>query len=111
MRPPWKQEADPRNSPDLLSGCGSRMLDTSIAGMPRFYASDGTELAYHLQGDGAPLVCLPGGLGRASAYLGDLGGVSARRQWITLNVRGTGESAAPADPASYRCDRLVEDVA
>lgn len=78
--------------------------------MPRFRASDGTELAYHLQGDGAPLVCLPGGPGRASAYLGDLGGLSAHRQLIMLDVRGTGESAVPADPASYRCDRLVEDV-
>ena len=28
-----------------------------------------------------------------------------------LDVRGTGESAIPADPASYRCDRLVDDVA
>jgi proline iminopeptidase len=79
--------------------------------MPSFYAPDGTELAYHLRGDGAPLVCLPGGPGRASAYLGDLGGVSAYRQVITLDVRGTGESAVPADPDSYRCDQLVDDVA
>jgi pimeloyl-ACP methyl ester carboxylesterase len=28
-----------------------------------------------------------------------------------LDARGTGKSAFPADPASYRCDRLVEDVA
>ena len=83
----------------------------SIAGMPSFHAPDGTELAYHPRGDGAPLVCLPGGPGRASAYLGDLGGVSAYRQLITLDVRGTGESAVPADPDSYRCDHLVEDVA
>jgi proline iminopeptidase len=79
--------------------------------MPRFCACDGTELAYHLRGDGAPLVCLPGGPGRASAYLGDLGGVSAHRQLIMLDMRGTGGSAVPADAASYRCDRLVEDVA
>lgn len=79
--------------------------------MPRFCAADGTELAYHVQGEGAPLVCLPGGPGRASAYLGDLGGLSAHRQLIMLDVRGTGESAIPADPASYRCDRLADDVA
>jgi proline iminopeptidase len=79
--------------------------------MPRFCAADGTELAYHVQGEGIPLVCLPGGPGRASAYLGDLGGLSAHRQLIMLDVRGTGESAIPADPASYRCDRLVDDVA
>jgi pimeloyl-ACP methyl ester carboxylesterase len=29
--------------------------------MPVFRAGDGTELAYHVQGEGAPLVCLPGG--------------------------------------------------
>jgi pimeloyl-ACP methyl ester carboxylesterase len=28
-----------------------------------------------------------------------------------LDLRGTGESAIPADPGSYRCDRLVADVA
>jgi proline iminopeptidase len=110
MRDPLKQVAGPQNSLTYIwlqlarAGC-------SIAGMPSFYAADGTELAYHLRGDGAPLVCLPGGPGRASAYLGDLGGVSAHRQLITLDVRGTGESAVPADPDSYRCDHLVDDVA
>lgn len=79
--------------------------------MPRFCSYDGTELAYHLRGDGAPLACLPGGPGRASAYLGDLGGLSAHRQLIMLDTRGTGRSAVPADPASYRCDRLADDVA
>ncbi|HEU5421029.1 MAG TPA: alpha/beta hydrolase [Streptosporangiaceae bacterium] len=79
--------------------------------MPRFHAADGTELAYHVRGTGAALVCVPGGPMRASAYLGDLGGLSARRQLIMLDLRGTGSSAAPADPASYRCDRLVDDVA
>jgi pimeloyl-ACP methyl ester carboxylesterase len=47
---------------------------------------------------------------RASAYLGDLGGLSAYRQLIMLDLRGTGESAIPADPGSYRCDRLADDV-
>lgn len=79
--------------------------------MPRLSAADGTELAYHVRGAGAPLVCLPGGPGRASGYLGDLGGLSAHRQLIMLDMRGTGSSAIPADPASYRCDRLVDDVA
>lgn len=47
---------------------------------------------------------------RESAYLGDLGGLSGHRQLIMLDLRGTGQSAIPADPASYRCDRLVDDV-
>jgi proline iminopeptidase len=78
--------------------------------MPTFLAPDGTELAYSIQGDGAPIVCVPGGPMRASAYLGTLGGLSASWQLIMLDLRGTGRSAAPADPASYRCDRLTEDV-
>jgi pimeloyl-ACP methyl ester carboxylesterase len=75
-----------------------------------FRASDGTELAYHVRGQGAPLICVPGGPMRPSAYLGDLGGLDQYRQLIMLDLRGTGESAIPADPSSYRCDRLVDDV-
>lgn len=43
-------------------------------------------------------------------YLGELGGLSAHRQLIMLDIRGTGESALPQDLASCRCDRLVDDV-
>ncbi|WP_217551927.1 alpha/beta fold hydrolase [Streptomyces sp. GbtcB6] len=78
--------------------------------MPTFTAADGTRLAYHVRGEGEPLVVLPGGPMRASAYLGDLGGLAARRRLVLLDLRGTGDSATPADPASYRCDRLVDDV-
>lgn len=78
--------------------------------MPAFHAPDGTELAYHLRGVGAPLICLPGGPMRASVYLGDLGGLPKHRQLVLLDLRGTGQSAVPADPSSYRCDRLVGDV-
>lgn len=78
--------------------------------MPTFHASDGTEIAYHLRGEGEPLVVLPGGPMRASAYLGDLGGLTAHRQLVLLDLRGTGDSAMPADPATYRCDHLVDDV-
>jgi proline iminopeptidase len=78
--------------------------------VPAFHAFDGTKLAYHVRGDGAPLICLPGGPMRASACLGDLGGLSRHRRLILLDLRGTGDSATPADPSSYRCDRLVDDV-
>ncbi|MFJ8109495.1 alpha/beta fold hydrolase [Streptomyces sp. NPDC096132] len=78
--------------------------------MPTFTAPDGTRLAYHVRGEGEPLVVLPGGPMRASAYLGDLGGLTAHRRLILLDLRGTGGSAAPADPATYRCDRQVDDV-
>lgn len=78
--------------------------------MPTLRAADGTELAHHLRGEGEPLLVLPGGPMRASAYLGDLGGLSAHRRLVLLDLRGTGASGTPADPATYRCDRLVDDV-
>lgn len=78
--------------------------------MPTFSAPDGTLLAYHATGDGPPLVCLPGGPMQDSVYLGDLGGLTAHRSLIRLDLRGTGDSETPADPASYRCDRQVDDV-
>jgi pimeloyl-ACP methyl ester carboxylesterase len=78
--------------------------------MARFASYDGTQIGYRVLGAGPPLVCLPGGPGRASEYLGDLGGLSQSRQLIMPDTRGTGESADASDPASYRCDRLVGDV-
>ncbi|WP_405941081.1 alpha/beta fold hydrolase [Streptomyces sp. NBC_00207] len=78
--------------------------------MPTFTTYDGTELAYHLQGEGEPLICLPGGAMRASAYLGDLGGLAAGRRLILLDLRGTGDSAIPADESTYRVDHQVADV-
>ena len=77
--------------------------------MELFTSYDGTELAYHVLGDGPALVCLPGGP-TTSAYLGDLGGLSAHRKLIRLDIRGTGRSAMPEDISSCRCDRLVDDV-
>jgi proline iminopeptidase len=76
--------------------------------MPILSAYDGTTLSYHVSGSGAPVVCVPGGPMQSSAYLGDLGGLP--NQLIMLDLRGTGSSGVPEDPASYRCDRLVDDV-
>ncbi|MFD9542831.1 alpha/beta fold hydrolase [Streptomyces sp. NPDC060022] len=78
--------------------------------MPTFRTYDGTELAYHLVGDGPLLICLPGGPMRAARYLGDLGGLSRVRRLVLLDLRGTGDSAVPEDPSTYRCDRIVDDV-
>ncbi|MFB7667132.1 alpha/beta fold hydrolase [Kitasatospora sp. NPDC056138] len=78
--------------------------------MPTFTAPDGTELVHRLVGEGEPLLVLPGGPMRASAYLGDLGGLSRHRLLVVLDLRGTGTSGIPADPATYRCDRQVDDV-
>ncbi|WAZ19445.1 alpha/beta hydrolase [Streptomyces cinnabarinus] len=78
--------------------------------MPTFNAADQTPLAYHQHGRGEPLLVVPGGPMRASSYLGSLGGLDAGRRVIRLDLRGTGDSGVPADPATYRCDRLVADV-
>jgi proline iminopeptidase len=81
-----------------------------LAAMPAFTASDGTRLSYRVSGDGDPVVCIPGGPMVDSAYLGDLGGLSAHRRLVVLDLRGTGRSAIPADTSSYRCDRMVDDL-
>ncbi len=78
--------------------------------MPAFTAPDGTALSYRLVGEGEPLLCVPGGPMRAAAYLGDLGGLAAHRRLVLPDLRGTGDSAVPADPATYRCDRQVPDI-
>lgn len=78
--------------------------------MTRFASYDGTVLGYRRTGSGRPLVCLSGGPGLTPDYLGDLGGLGGSRELILPVTRGTGESATPADPASYRCDRMVADV-
>jgi len=78
--------------------------------MAQFASYDGTTIGYRVLGEGAPVVCLPGGPGRTSEYFGDLGGLSKSRQLIMPDTRGTGESEDAADPSSYRCDRLVADV-
>ena len=78
--------------------------------MSSLVAGDGTRLAYTELGQGPRLICLPGGPGRASAYLEDLGGLSETRTLIRLDTRATGHSELPADPASLRFDRLAGDV-
>lgn len=73
-------------------------------------AADGTRLAVHRLGAGRSLLCVPGGPGRASAYLGDLGGLDATFSLHLLDNRGTGQSELPADRTSLAFDRLAGDV-
>jgi hypothetical protein len=35
----------------VVFNCGQSAVDASITAMPAFYAADGTELAYHVQGE------------------------------------------------------------
>ena len=78
--------------------------------MSSFAAADGTRLSYTSLGSGPPLVCVPGGPGRASAYLEDLAGLAEERTLVLLDNRATGRSDVPADPSTLRFDRLAEDV-
>ena len=78
--------------------------------MTVFSSHDGTRLAYTEVGGGPRLLCLPGGPGRASAYLEDLGGLSGSRALVLLDTRATGHSEVPADPSTLRFDRLADDV-
>jgi pimeloyl-ACP methyl ester carboxylesterase len=70
--------------------------------MPTFDSFDGTTLSATTLGTGDPLVVMPGGPMQASVYLGDLGGLDAHRTLHLLDLRGTGGSAVPADPARFR---------
>jgi pimeloyl-ACP methyl ester carboxylesterase len=76
----------------------------------RLPARDGTKLAVHENGAGPALLCIPGGPGRASEYLENLGGLSESRRLLLLDNRGTGASELPADRDSLRLDRLPDDV-
>ena len=73
-------------------------------------AADGTRLVVHPVGGGPPLLCVPGGPGRAAEYLEDLGGLSASRELLLLDNRGTGRSELPADRSSLQMPRLADDV-
>jgi pimeloyl-ACP methyl ester carboxylesterase len=75
-----------------------------------FASYDGTRLHYEQVGRGAPLVCVPGGPGRAVAYLEDLAGLDTERTLVLLDPRATGHSELPADPATLRFDRLADDL-
>lgn len=82
-------------------------------------SADGLRLRYEIEGPevegpdqpgGVPLLCAAGGPGRAAEYLGDLGGLTATRQVVRLDTRGTGRSQAPSDPSGYSAERLVDDL-
>jgi pimeloyl-ACP methyl ester carboxylesterase len=73
-------------------------------------AADGTRLAVHRRGSGPTLLCVPGGPGRASAYLEGLGGLDATFTLQLLDNRGTGRSELPADRGSLAFPRLADDV-
>jgi pimeloyl-ACP methyl ester carboxylesterase len=73
-------------------------------------ARDGTRLAVHSAGEGPGVLCVPGGPGRAAAYLEDLGGLTTTKTLHLLDNRGSGDSELPADRGSLAFPRLADDV-
>ncbi|MFL6190060.1 MAG: alpha/beta fold hydrolase [Actinomycetes bacterium] len=70
--------------------------------MAIFDGADGTRLAYHQADEDGPLICVPGGPMQASAYLGDLGGLSAHRSLVLLDLRGRPGDHRPGSSAGRR---------
>jgi pimeloyl-ACP methyl ester carboxylesterase len=53
---------------------------------------------------------MPGGPGRASSYLEDLGGLAESYRLVQLDAPGTGDSPRPSDPSAYGFPSLAESL-
>jgi proline iminopeptidase len=71
---------------------------------------DGRTVAYREVGDGAPVLCHPGGPGFSGAYLEDLPVGLPDRRLILIDPRGTGDSDAPASADAYGLQDYAADV-
>lgn len=78
--------------------------------MPTYHGSDGEQLYFSDDGDGAPVVMLAGGAARHPDYLADFGGVADRRR-ITVQLRGVGDSPMSATRERNSWWRQAEDIA
>jgi pimeloyl-ACP methyl ester carboxylesterase len=76
----------------------------------RVETADGATIAVHVLGSGPPLICLPGGPGRASAYLENLASLTDERTLLRVDLRGTGLSPLPEDRDSLAFHRLADDI-
>jgi pimeloyl-ACP methyl ester carboxylesterase len=79
----------------------------------RFEAADRTALAYHLEGQGRPVVMIHGFLA-SSEYNWINPGIADRLvgagfRVVALDLRGHGQSEAPTDPARWPVDVLADD--
>jgi pimeloyl-ACP methyl ester carboxylesterase len=81
-----------------------------VSDLRRVPARDGTMLAVHTVGSGSPVLCVPGGPGRASVYLENLAGLDATHTLHLLDSRGSGDSELPGDRGSLAFPRLADDV-
>ena len=78
--------------------------------MRRFPTSDGLSLAYTDEGDGLPLLCLPG-LTRNGADFDELAAaLNGRHRLIRLTLRGRGASDRDPNPTNYNVGIEARDV-
>jgi pimeloyl-ACP methyl ester carboxylesterase len=82
--------------------------------MPRFTTSDGLALHYTDEGEGTPVLCLPG-LTRNGADFDELAaalaaGVPGRVRLLRLTLRGRGQSDRDPTPANYNVPVEARDV-
>ena len=79
--------------------------------MKRFVTSDGLSLAYTDEGEGLPVLCLPG-LTRNGADFDELAAaLKGRYRLIRLTLRGRGASDRDPDPTNYNVGIEARDVA
>ena len=78
--------------------------------MKRFVTSDGLSLAYTDEGEGLPVLCLPG-LTRDGADFDELAAaLKGRYRLIRLTLRGRGASDRDPDPTNYNVGIEARDV-
>ncbi|KAA9008166.1 alpha/beta fold hydrolase [Histidinibacterium aquaticum] len=77
--------------------------------MPRFTTTDGVGLHYADEGEGPPLLCLPGLTRNGEDFAHLLPHMKGRRM-IRLDPRGRGRSDWAEDPLSYTPAREAQDV-
>ena len=78
--------------------------------MSIYSSYDQSSLWFHTMGEGAPLICLPGGPGMDVQYLGNLGGLDRRRTLVLADPRAAGRSATPSDHGRCAFPEQVRDL-
>ena len=76
----------------------------------RVGSSDGTELAYHVAGHGAPIFLANGLGGTWRAWQHQIAYLQEHHRFVTWDYRGLYGSEAPRDPEAIRIEDHVEDA-
>jgi 2-succinyl-6-hydroxy-2,4-cyclohexadiene-1-carboxylate synthase len=74
-------------------------------------ATNGVQLNVEIGGEGPPLVLLHGFTGSAASWRAHIAVFSKKFKTLAFEFLGHGLSDSPADPARYRMERCVEDLA